>query len=140
MLSLIIGLLGYWMGPETFGGSLINAVESIEILYWVLGVIVGILMIFVSGLLTIGGAAGGHDMAGKGGAILGAIAGGGASMLLMVFALLKVGIMIWLTQYLAGSIDPAMTDLDGLTTTQIIAFVVVLVLPFTGGNSSSSSK
>lgn len=140
MLSLIVGLLGYWMGPEAFGASLINAVESIEILFWIIGVIVGIIMLFVSGILTIGGAAGGHDMGGKGGAILGAIAGGGASMLLMVFALLKVGIMIWLTQYLAGSIDPAMANLDGLTTTQIIAFVVIIILPFTGGSSSSSSK
>ena len=140
MLSLIVGLLGYWMGPEMFGASLINAVESINILYWILGSILGVLGLVVVFMGTLGGGVGGADVGGKIGAVLGSVLGAGASVLLMTLAFIKIILMIYLTDYLAGSIDPSMSNLDGLTTTQVIAFVIVLVLPFTGGNSSSSKS
>lgn len=140
MLSLLIGLLGYWMGPEGFGFGLINAVESINTLYWIIGVIVGIIMAILAIVMIAGGGAMGAGTNTHLGTALGMLAGGLGSALLIVVAFVKIALMIVLTDYLAGSLDPLMTNLDGLTNTQIIAFVVVLVLPFTGGNSSSSKS
>jgi len=137
MLSLIVGLLGYWMGPEMFGASLINAVESINILYWIFAGILSIFGLVIIFMGTVGGGAGGADVGGKLGAVLGSVLGASASVLLMIVAFAKIVIMIMLTDYLAGSIDPTMADLDGLSTSQVIAFVVVLILPFTGRVSSS---
>ena len=139
MLSFIVGLICYWTGPDLFGGSLINAVDGVNTLYWILAIIGGTLMIFISGAFALGGGAVGHEAGGKMGAVLGSIVGGGASLLLMVFALLKVGIMIWLTAYLTDTIDPNIANLDGLTTSQVIAFVIVLIIPFTGRGSASKS-
>lgn len=140
MLSLIVGLLGYWMGPDAFGASLINAAESIEILFWIIGVVLGIFLLMVSGVLGIIGVGAGFNAAGKVGAVAGGLVGAGASLLLLMVGMGKVVIMILLCQYIAGSIDPNMVNFDSLGNSQIIAFIVILVLPFLGNTSNKVSE
>ena len=133
MLILIVGLLGYWMGPDSFSGSLINAFESIEILFWAIGAIISVIMLAINlGL----GAILSKGLQGKTSIISGSIGVLSLSLLATAIMFIKVAIMILLCQYMAGSITPEVMSFNDLSNNQIIAGIAIFVLPFIGNLTS----
>ena len=143
MVGLIIAVIAFLVASTGyFGGDVIYALDVVENWYYFIGVIIAIIAIMVMIGFTGGGAAmgagasNGHALGALGGAVAGYTAGGFIAVLMLA----KIGIQIWLVTWLMGSIDPVAVDLDGLTTKQMLALAVLVVLAFVGGGSSSSSS
>jgi hypothetical protein len=143
MIGLIIVLIAYFIAATGFfGGDVIYALDVLENWYYFIATIIGIIAVLVMIGFTGGGAAlgssatNGNALAGLGGALAGYTTGGILAVLMMA----KIAVQIWLVTWLMGSVDPVAVDFDALTTKQMLAMVVLLVLAFIGGSSSSSSK
>ena len=143
MIGLIIALISFFIaGTGYFGGDVVYALDVVENWYWFIGVIIAILAILVMIGFTGGGAAmgagatNGNALGGLGGALAGYAFGG----LIAVAMLAKIGIQIWLVTWLMGSIDPVAPNFDALTTKQVIALAVLLVLSLINPSSSSSKS
>jgi hypothetical protein len=143
MIGLIIVIISFFVASTGFfGGDVIYALDVLENWYYFIGAIIALFAIAIMIGFTGGGAAmgagatNGNALGGLGGALAGYTAGG----LIAVLMLAKIGIQIWLVTWLMGSIDPAAVGFDALTTKQMLAMAVLLVLAFVGGNSSSSSS
>lgn len=143
MVGLIIAVIAFIVASTGFfGGDLIYALDVVENWYWFIAVIIGLIAItvmigFTGGGATMGaGATNGHVIGGLGGALAGYATGGLVSVMLLA----KIAIQLWLVTWLMGSIDPVGVDFDALTTKQLVALAVLIVLAFTGGVSSSSSN
>jgi len=139
MIGLIITLIAFFVaGTGFFGGDVIYALDVLENWYYFVGAIIALLAIAVMFGMTVGGASFGSGNRSVLGGIGGALAGYTAGGFIAILMLAKIAIQIWLVTWLIGSIDPQAVDLDMITTKQLVAMAVLLVLAFAGGSSSSS--
>lgn len=143
MIGLIIVLISYFVAATGFfGGDVIYALDVLENWYYFIATIIGIIAVLVmigftgAGAMIGSGSTNGNALAGLGGALAGYTTGG----FLAVLMLGKIALQIWLVTWLMGSIDPVAVDFDALTTKQMLAMVVLLVLAFIGDSYSSNSK
>lgn len=143
MIGLIITLISFFVaGTGFFGGDVIYALDVLENWYYFIATIIALIAFAVMLGATGGGAAmgagatNGSALGSLGGALAGYTVGGFFAVLMLA----KIGIQIWLVTWLMGSIDPQAVDFDALTTKQMLAMVVLLVLAFVGGSSSSSKS
>lgn len=143
MIGLIIAIVAFFVASTGFlGGDIIYALDVLENWYY----IIGVLIVFIASAVMFGFTATGARWGAKSGhghplsTLAGAMVGYSFGGLMAVLILAKIAIQIWLVTWLIGNIDPTAVDFDGLTSKQLIAMIILLLLTFIGGSSLNSSN
>ncbi len=123
MIGIFLFLISFFIFASTgaLGGDIIYALDVVEIFYWIICAIIVVLAMITTFSLTAVGAS-------KGRALFGYTSG----IILSIFMLVKIGVQLWLTIWLIGSIDPMATTFTILESKELFGLAVLFILSVVG--------
>lgn len=129
MIAILLGLIGFFVSSgDTLGSNLINALEWMNIWFW----IIAIMTCFIYAIIfftTTSSILGKHTLTNNiTGRTISAFFGLGASSIFVAVMSLRIGILIWLSNYLINDINPSITSLNLLSDKQIVASSIILFI------------
>ena len=143
MIGLLIGFIAYFVFAtgSTFGAELIYTLDVMESWYFFALCVASVIAVILCAVFLLGGTAAGAS-AGKTGGVLGFLAGGTIGALVVARIMIVSVALYGITTWLMENINPAITDMDGLTTKQVVGFAALVIIPFLtrAGSSNDSSE
>lgn len=123
MITLVLLIIGFFIGGGVFGAQIINAFDITQYWLWIVATIATL----ISALMVLGGAMLGKDKLGRLGAVGGTAVGGIVAMVICFVSYTE----LWLSYFIIENVDENVTSWSDLSSNAqygIIAFGIILMV------------